>query len=116
MEKHDVVAHRIQVLRHVKKLRDAGYTIVYIDETYIHSLHSVTKALQSKNTGLNQPLSKGVRDVFVPAGTSKGFISGAQMVYGAILSTGDYHKEMNFEYFMKLLQTQLIPNLPEQPR
>ena len=112
MEKHDVVAHRIRVLRHIKKLRDAGYTIVYIDETYIHSSHSVTKAWQSESTGLNQPLSKGDRDVFVHAGTSKGFC--AQLVYDAISSTGDYHKEMNFEYFMKLLQTQLIPKLPEQ--
>ena len=116
MEKHDVVAHKIRILRHFKKLRDAGYTIFYIDETYIHSSHSVTKAWQSKSTGINQPLSKGDRDVFVHAGTSKGFISGAQLVYDAISSTGDYHKEMNFEYFMKLLQTQLIPNLPEQPR
>ena len=114
MERPDVVAHRIRFLRHIKKLRDAGYTIVYTDETYIHSSHSVTKAWQSESTGLNQPLSKGDRIIVVHAGTSKGFINGAQLVYDANSSTGDYHKEMNFEYFMKWLQTQLIPNLPEK--
>ena len=58
MERPDVVAHRIRFLRHVKKLRDAGYTIVYTDETYIHSSHSVTKAWQSESTGLNQPSAR----------------------------------------------------------
>ena len=52
------MAHRRLVLRHIIKIRDEGYTIVYTDETYIHSSHSVTKAWKSESTGLNQPLSK----------------------------------------------------------
>ena len=36
------------------------------------------------------------------------------LVYDANLSTGDYHKEMNFDYFMKWFQNQAIPNLPEK--
>ena len=69
----------------------------------------MTKAWQSEGTGLNQPLSKGDRIILVLAGTSKGFINGAQLVYNANSSTGDFHKDMNLEYFMKWLQTQLIP-------
>ena len=105
MERPDVVAHRIRFLRHIKKLWDAGYTIVYTDETYINSSHSVTKAWQSESTGLHIPLSKGDRIIVVHAGTNKGFINGAEL---------GYDNEMNFEYFMKWLQTQLIPNLPEK--
>ena len=78
MERPDVVAHRRRFLRHIKKLRDACHTIVYTDETYIHSAHSVTKAWQSESTGLHKPLSKGDRIIVVHAGTSKGFINGAQ--------------------------------------
>ena len=113
-ERPDVVAHRIWFLRHIKKLRDAGYTIVYTDETYIPSSNSVTKAWQSESTGLKQPLSKGGRIIVVHAGTSKGFINGAQFVYDANSSTGDYHKEMNFKYFMNSFRLSSIPNLPEK--
>ena len=77
----------------------------------MHSSHSVTKAWQSESTGLNQPLSKGDRIIVVHAGTSKGFINGTQLVNGANSLTGGFHKDMNFEYFMKWLQTQLIPKL-----
>ena len=63
----------------------------------------MTKAWQSEITGLNHPLSKGDIIIAVHAGTSKGFINGAQLVYDANSSTGDYHKDMNFEYFMEWL-------------
>ena len=66
----------------------------------------MTKAWQSESTGLNQPLSRGDRIIVLQAGTSKGFINGAQLVFDANSSTGDYHKETNLEYFMKWLQTQ----------
>ena len=50
----------------------------------------------------------------VHAGSDKGFVYGAKLVYGANLSTGDYHKEMNFDFFMKRIQHQVISNLPEK--
>ena len=46
------------------------------------------------------------------AGSSKGFIPGAALVFKAKSSTGDYHTEMNAANFMKWLQEMLIPNLP----
>ena len=88
MERPDVVALRIQFLRNIKKLRDAGYTIVYTDETYVHSSHSVAKAWQPEGTGLNVPFSKGGRMIVVHAGSDKGFVYGAKLVYDANLSTG----------------------------
>ena len=50
--------------------------------------------------------------IIVHAGTLEGFIPGAKAVYQAGSSTGDYHKEMDFEnFFRKWLEKQLVPNL-----
>ena len=42
----------------VRELREAGYTVVYTDETYIHTSHAVQKCWQD-TTGLKMPFSKG---------------------------------------------------------
>ena len=44
MERSDVVAQRISYLRNIKRLREAGYTIIYTEETCVHSSHSVLKS------------------------------------------------------------------------
>ena len=44
MERSDVVAQRISYLRNIKRLREAGYTIIYTEETCVHSSHSVSSA------------------------------------------------------------------------
>lgn len=59
MERWDIVFHRIQYLRKIKQLREDGCNIVYTDETYVHSSHSVAKCWQHADTGLNIPFSKG---------------------------------------------------------
>ena len=114
MERPDVVAQRISYLRNIKRLREAGYTIIYTDETYVHSSHSVSKCWQSQDAGLHVPFSKGERMIIIHAGSKKGFINGASMVFKANSSSGDYHSEMNFENFTKWLEQRLIPNLPER--
>ena len=52
MERQDVVISRIRYLRKIKGLREAGYTIVYTDETYAHTNHAVPKCWQDNTTGL----------------------------------------------------------------
>ena len=59
MERQDVVLSRIIYLRMVRELREAGYTIVYTDETYVHTSHAVPKCWQDSTTGLKIPFSKG---------------------------------------------------------
>ena len=53
MEKQDVVLSRIRYLRMVRVLREAGYTVVYTDETFVHTSHAVPKCWQDSTTGLN---------------------------------------------------------------
>ena len=59
MERQDVVLSRIRYLRMVRELREAGCTVVYTDETYIHASHDVLKCWQDSTTGLKIPFSKG---------------------------------------------------------
>ena len=53
MERQDVVLSRIRYLRMVRVLREAGYTVVYTDETFVHTSHAVPKCWQDSTTGLN---------------------------------------------------------------
>jgi hypothetical protein len=59
MGRPHVVLQRIQYLRRIKELRDAGHTIVYTDETFVHSSHAVSKCWQDAEIGLKIPFSKG---------------------------------------------------------
>ena len=55
MERQDVVLSRIRYLRIVRELREAGYTVLYTDETYVHTSHAVPKCRQDSTTGLKIP-------------------------------------------------------------
>ena len=59
MERGDVVLSRIRYLRKIRQLREAGCNIVYTDETYVHSNHTISKTWQDGDVGANVPFSKG---------------------------------------------------------
>ena len=56
-----MVAQRIPYLRTISQYRRAGREIVYMDETYIHSSHGVSKGWQYADgeIGHNVPYNKG---------------------------------------------------------
>ena len=60
MERQNVVLSRIRYLR-IKELREQGYTIVYTDETYVHTSHVALKCWQDLSVGIKIPFSKGER-------------------------------------------------------
>ena len=60
MEREDILCQRIRYLRTIRKYRQTGRYVVYIDETYVHSNHSVAKCWQDHDTGLKIPFSKGL--------------------------------------------------------
>lgn len=47
------------------------------------------------------------------AGSEKGFVSGASLIFKAGTNTGDYHGEMNSENFENWLKFDLLPSLEE---
>ncbi|GBO98778.1 hypothetical protein EVAR_256_1 [Eumeta japonica] len=58
--------------------------------------------------------SKGPRWIIVHAGSDKGFVPNAQLIFKSQSKSGDYHDDMNRDNFMKWLQQKLTPNLPPQ--
>ena len=59
MERQDVVLSRIRYLHRIKELREAGHTMVYTDETYVHTSHVASKCWQDSSVGIKIPFSKG---------------------------------------------------------
>ena len=109
IEKPSVVSQRLKFYKRKKELEDAGFTLVYIDETWIDTACCSKRCWQGPSTeGLVQPVSKGQRLIVVHAGCKDGFIPGAQLIYKASCNSGDYHNEMNGANFKKWVEQQLM--------
>ena len=107
IEKPSVVSQRMKFYKRKKELEDVGFSLVFIDETWIDTTCCSKRCWQGPSTkGLLQPVSKGQRLIVVNAGCKDGFIPGTQLIYKALCSTGDYHREM-----LKWAKQQLLPNL-----
>lgn len=114
MENHDIRAKRLQYLREIKKYRNEGRSIIYMDETYIHSSHTSSYGWSDDTIqGLLSPISKGKRLIIVHAGGEQGFVPNAYIRFKSHQTTGDYHSDMNYANYEKWLKERLIPNLPQ---
>ena len=83
MERTDIVAARIQFLRNIKKYRENGRLIIYTDETFVHSTHTVSKLWQSSKVSLQAPFCRGERLIVLHAG-SKGDSSKELSLFGRL--------------------------------
>ncbi|XP_064087409.1 uncharacterized protein LOC135202086 [Macrobrachium nipponense] len=119
-ESLDVVCRRIGALRALRRHREEGRQIVYVDETWfttrmshsrewVDTTQPATSAMHSRQV----PSGEGERFVVVAAGTANGFIEDSFLCYPAKSTSGDYHGEMTGELFIRWLTTQLLPLLPE---
>ena len=108
MERNDIVVARINFLRKIKTFKEEGRTIVYTDEAYVNSSHSMKKCWQSEAVDVKIPFSRGESLIVVHAGSKDGCIPGADRLFKAKSSSGDYHST----HFMKRLKEKLVPNLP----
>ena len=117
-ESIDIVCRRISALRALKRHREEGRIVVYLDETWfttrmshnkewVDTTHAVTSASYSRQV----PPGEGERFVVVAAGTAEGFIEDTFLCFPAKNTSGDYHGEMNGELFLRWLTSQLLPLL-----
>lgn len=58
-------------------------------------------------------ISAGKRHIIVHAGSEKGFVANALLVFSTKSKMADYHDDMNKNNFLKWLKEKLIPNLKE---
>ncbi|XP_064088320.1 uncharacterized protein LOC135202790 [Macrobrachium nipponense] len=119
-ESLEIVCRRITDLRDLRRQREAGRVVVYVDETWFTTrmAHNrewadTTQDITSPTYSRQVPPGEGERFVVVAAGTNEGFIDGSYLCYLAKTNQGDYHGEMNAKLFKQWLTTQLLPSLPE---
>lgn len=115
IEKNNIRELRIQYLKAIQRYRKERRPIIYMDESYIHSSHTIKKTWSDDSTeGLHQPISRGERLIIIHAGGENWFVKNALQTWNSKQRKGDYHKEMNFINFEKWLREKLIPNLPQK--
>ena len=116
-ERQAVIASRADYLRQVRAYRAAGRPIVYLDETWCNQHHSLKRAWTSGDVApADVPSGKGKRLIILHAGSSEGWIPGAELVFVGKKGSGDYHDEMNAAHFEDWWKNQLLPNLPPDAR
>lgn len=113
MEQHRIRQLRLDYLRKIKKFRQENRTIVFTDETYVHSDYANERNWSdSSSDGLRKPVSKGQRLIIVGAGNESGFVKDSYLRWKSQSKSGDYHDDMNFENYKKWLTEKLLINLP----
>lgn len=117
MERPCIAAKRIEYLKKITDNRnlpeELRKEIVYLDESYVHQSYKLQKCWQSIDvSGVKHNVSKGKRYIIVHAGSEKGFIPNALLIFTGANKNADYHSEMNKSNFTKWVEQKLIPNLP----
>ncbi|KAL0859836.1 hypothetical protein ABMA27_010176 [Loxostege sticticalis] len=112
IERYDIAAWRHRFLRTIDAKRREGKEIVYLDETYVHQNYKSKKSWQGPSTsGAVTNISSGKRYIIVHAGSQKGFVPNALLVFSTKSKNADYHHDMNSQNFNKWISEKLIPNL-----
>lgn len=115
IEHQDIRYRRIAFLKGLKKYREQKRPIIYLDESYVHSSHTVSKSWNDNTSnGLMCPISKGQRLIMVHAGGEMGFVNDALLIFKSGSKSGDYHDDMNSSNYDKWVRDKLLPNLPPQ--
>jgi transposase len=113
VEKNYVRVKHNSFLTDISHFRQEGICIIYMDESYILSSHTVGKSWSDDSSeGLHCLVPKGERLIMIHLGEENCFVENALLMSKANSSTGDYHSQMNFENYEKWLREKLIPKLP----
>lgn len=124
IERDDIQVWRRKFLRQIRHYRKEGRTIYYTDETWVNFGHTKESVWQDTfikrpkdafmsglSTGLKAPSGKGSRLIVTHAGSEKGFVPGAADIFTGKKGKGDYHNEMNGDYYEKWFTNKLLPNI-----
>lgn len=123
IEKEDLIIWRRNYLRTIKRYREEGRQIYYLDETWVNAddvMNTVwiDETIKSEKnaffltTGPANPSEKGKRLIVVHIGSAAGFIPGGLLCLEAKKHTGDYHDEMNSETFHEWFKN-ILPMLDD---
>ena len=113
-EQPRMIQQRHDYLRRLRRNRQEKRPVIYLDEMWLNAHHGQnTMWVDGDGTaGWKRPSGKGGRLIVLHAGTVDGWVPGAELVFRAKSSSGDYHNEMNIQHFMEWWKIQLLPNSP----
>lgn len=124
IEKEEIVLWRRRYLYEIRKYREEGRHLYYLDETWVNAgdctgkvwLDKTIKSprdafLQGLTTGSQNPSGKGKRIIVLHIGSEDGFVPGGLLCFESKKTT-DYHEEMNGNTFYDWMAN-IIPQLKE---
>ncbi|XP_029659120.1 uncharacterized protein LOC115233052 [Formica exsecta] len=124
-ERDDLILWRRNYLRAVKKFREEGRPIYYLDETWVNAgdvsakvwidskINSKKDAfLRGLSTGPSNPTGKGKRLIVLHIGSTAGFVPKGLLCFESKNNTADYHDEMNGDTFLEWFE-KILPSLED---
>ncbi|XP_060864304.1 uncharacterized protein LOC132940594 [Metopolophium dirhodum] len=122
-EREDLLVWRQNYIYDVRKFREEGRTVYYLDETCVNEGDCVDKlwvdkSIKSKHdaftrgltTGATNPTGKGRRLIVLHIGSHRGFLEGGLLCFLSKKNSSDYYDEMNGDNFRKWFES-IIPHL-----
>ncbi|XP_018578243.1 uncharacterized protein LOC108916465 [Anoplophora glabripennis] len=116
---------RRDYLQAIKRYREEGRSIYYLDETWVNAgdvrekiwIDTTIKShrdafLRGFSTGPANPSGKGKRLIVLHIGSAAGFIPGGLLCFQSKKNTADYHDEMNGDTFLEWFQ-KVLPMLDD---
>ncbi|XP_008185315.1 uncharacterized protein LOC103310046 [Acyrthosiphon pisum] len=111
-ERGDIVVWRQKYILDIRRYRNEGRTIYFLDETWVNAGETCNKVwmdetikshrdafLEGLSTGPKNPTGKGKRLIVVHIGSAEGFVEGGLLCFESKKNTADYHDEMNGDTF-----------------
>ncbi|XP_026815523.1 uncharacterized protein LOC113555299 [Rhopalosiphum maidis] len=119
-ERNDLILWRRRFIRDIRRYRNEGRTIYFLDETWVNAGECTNKVwvdntvkschdafIKGLTTGAKNPTGKGKRLIVLHIGSSNGFVEGGLLCFESKKNSADYHDEMNgdsfFEWFCRVL-------------
>lgn len=125
IEKIEIVLWRRNYLEDIRRYREEGRPIYYLDETWLNAGDvpsrvwcdkSIVSARDATSKGLTtgavNPSGKGKRLILAHIGSEDGFVVGGLLCFESKKNTQDYHDEMNGECFREWLES-VLPRLKD---
>ncbi|KAL4153157.1 hypothetical protein QTP88_000990 [Uroleucon formosanum] len=107
-ERADLVVWRQKYIEDIRRYRDEGRPIYFLDETWVNAGETCSKVwidktikslrdafLKGLSTGPKNPTGKGKRLIVAHIGSTDGFVDGGLLCFESKKNTSDYHNEMN---------------------
>lgn len=120
IESNDIIVWRRNYLEDIKKYREEGRPIYYMDETWVNagectSRTWVEKTIVSRTdafhkgltTSQTNPSEKGKRLIVFQIGNEDGFVPGGLLCFESKKNTKDYREEMNGDVFFEWIESVL---------